>query len=87
MISDLAHQPAADLVLLDVVLPDGNGFEILAGMRRHARFSLMPVIMLTALTGAEDIRRGLELGADGYITKPYSKEILVDTIRQVLRQA
>lgn len=87
MISDLAHQPAADLVLLDVMLPDGNGFEILAGMRRHARFSLMPVIMLTALTGAEDIRCGLDLGADGYITKPYSKELLVDTIRQVLRQA
>lgn len=84
---DLATQPLPDVVLLDVMLPDGNGFEILAGMRRHAKFALLPVIMLTALAGAEDILRGLDLGADGYVTKPYSKDILVDTIRQVLRLA
>ena len=84
---DLVTQPAPDIVLLDVVLPDGNGFEILAGMRRHAKFALLPVIMLTALDSAEDIRRGLDLGADGYMTKPYSKDLLVDTIRQVLRLA
>jgi CheY-like chemotaxis protein len=84
---DLAAQPAADVVLLDAMLPDGDGFQILAGMRRHAKFALVPVIMLTALDSAEDIRRGLDLGADGYITKPYSKDVLVDTIRQVLRLA
>lgn len=84
---DLATQPPADVVVLDVMLPDGNGFEILAGMRRHAKFALVPVIMLTALDSAEDIRRGLDLGADGYMTKPYSKDLLIDTIRQVLRLA
>jgi CheY-like chemotaxis protein len=87
MVMDLTTQPLADLVLLDVMLPDGNGFGILACMRTDPRLSLLPVIMLTALTGAEDIRRGLDLGADGYITKPYSKDLLVDTIRQVLRHA
>ena len=87
MLMDLLSQPVADLVLLDVMLPDGNGFDLLARIRRHHRYSLLPVIMLTALTGAEDIRRGLELGADGYITKPYSKNLLVDTIRQVLGKA
>ncbi len=45
------------------------------------------MIVLTALNSAEDIRRGLDLGADGYMTKPYSKDLLVDTIRQVLRLA
>jgi CheY-like chemotaxis protein len=84
---DLESQPAPDVVLLDVMLPDGDGFQILASMRRHPNFALLPVIMLTALTSAGDIRRGLDLGADGYITKPYSKDILVDTIRQVLRLA
>jgi len=84
---ELETQPAPDVVLLDVMLPDGDGFQILAGMRRHARFALVPVIMLTALDSAEDIRRGLVLGADGYMTKPYSKNLLVDTIRQVLRLA
>lgn len=87
MVMDLANQPAPDLVLLDVLLPDGNGFELLSAMRLHPKFSLLPVIMLSALTDAEDIRRGLDLGADGYITKPYSKRVLVDTIDQVLRQA
>jgi CheY-like chemotaxis protein len=86
-LADLATQAPADVVLLDVMLPDGSGFEILAGMRRHARFAMVPVIMLTALDSAEDIRRGLDLGADGYMTKPYSKDVLVDTIRQVLRLA
>jgi len=84
---DLETQPAPDVVLLDAMLPDGDGFQILAGMRRHAKFALVPVIMLTALDSAEDIRRGLDLGADGYMTKPYSKDLLVDTIRQVLRLA
>lgn len=87
MVEDLSTQPLADLVLLDVMLPDGNGFGILSIMRTDPRLSLLPVIMLTALGGAEDIRRGLDLGADGYITKPYSKDLLVDTIRKVLRQA
>ncbi len=87
MVMDLESQPLADLVLLDVMLPDGNGFGILACMRTDPRLSLLPVVMLTALTSAEDIQRGLDLGADGYITKPYSKDILTSTIRQVLRQA
>ena len=84
-LAELATQAPADVVLLDVMLPDGSGFEILAGMRRHARFAMVPVILLTALDSAEDIRRGLDLGADGYMTKPYSKDVLVDTIRKVLR--
>ena len=84
-LADLATQVPADVVLLDVLLPDGSGFEILAGMRRHARFAMIPVIMLTVLDSAEDIRRGLDLGADGYMTKPYSRDLLVATIRQVLQ--
>lgn len=86
MVTDLETQPLPDLVLLDVMLPDGNGFGLLSCMRTDPRLSLLPVIMLTALTGAEDIQRGLDVGADGYITKPYSKDLLVETIRLVLRQ-
>jgi len=86
MVMGLTTGPLPDLVLLDVMLPDGNGFGVLSCMRTDPRLSLLPVIMLTALTSAEDVRRGLDLGADGYITKPYSKNILADTIRQVLLQ-
>ncbi|HVB82810.1 MAG TPA: response regulator [Candidatus Binataceae bacterium] len=74
-----------DLVLLDVMLPDLDGFEILASMRHHPTIALLPVILLTALVEQENIRRGLALGADGYITKPYSKKILTETIREVLK--
>lgn len=76
-----------EIVLLDIRLPDGDGFEILASMRRHPKLALLPVVMLTSVTGKENVRRGLELGADGYITKPYSKKIVVETIRDVLKHA
>jgi len=77
---------APDLLLLDVLLPDGNGFELLTKMRRHAVLGSLPIVMLTAENEAEDIGKGLLLGADGYITKPYTKNILADVIRRVLKQ-
>jgi CheY-like chemotaxis protein len=76
-----------EILLLDIMLPDGNGFEILAALRRHPKLALLPVVMLTVITGKENVRRGLELGADGYITKPYSKKIVVETIRAVLKHS
>ena len=83
--NEMRTRTPPDIVLLDVMLPDGNGFDILAKIRQHPKFSALPVVMLTANTEAEDISRGLALGADAYVTKPYSKTVLVDAIRQVLR--
>jgi len=79
-----SHAPP-DIVLLDVMLPDGNGFDILARIRSHPKLALLPVVMLTAENRAEDIKRGLAIGADAYVTKPYSKAIVIDTIRAVLK--
>jgi len=84
---DLNTRRTPDIMLLDIKLPDGDGFDILARMRRHPKLALLPVVMLTAVTGKENVRRGLEIGADGYITKPYSKKIVVETIRDVLKHA
>ena len=75
-----------DVLLLDVELPDGNGFDVLTRLRRDAEFRLLPIIMLTARNDAADIGRGLLLGADGYVTKPYTRNILADVIRRVLRR-
>ena len=75
---------APDLLLLDVELPDGNGFDVLARMRRHKVLSAMPIIMLTVRSDPEDIGKGLALGADGYVTKPYTKNILADVVRRIL---
>ena len=83
-IDNLRTNGVPDIVLLDVELPDGDGFDILAYMRRHQSLALLPVIMLTAKSEPDDIRKGLALGADGYIPKPYSKSLLSDAVRQVL---
>jgi len=74
-----------DLLLLDVMLPDGDGFEILAKLRWHPAYRALPIVLLTVKNDPDDIVRGLKLGADGYITKPYSKRILADVVRRVLR--
>jgi CheY-like chemotaxis protein len=75
-----------DLLLLDVMLPDGDGFDILGKLRGWPEFATLPVVMLTAKAELGDIHRGLALGADGYVTKPYSKEQLAEVIGRILKQ-
>jgi two-component system phosphate regulon response regulator PhoB len=81
----LREEARPDLVLLDVLLPDGNGFEILAQLRGRPDFATLPIVLLTVKAELADIRKGLELGADGYITKPYSKNQLAEVIGRVLK--
>ena len=83
----LRQQKRPDLLLLDVMLPGGNGFDILAQLRGRPEFSTLPIVLLTAKTELVDIRNGLALGADGYVTKPYSKNQLAEVIARVLKQA
>jgi two-component system KDP operon response regulator KdpE len=73
-----------DLVLLDVMMPEMDGFETLERLRE---ISTVPVIMLTVKGDEEDRIRGLELGADDYVTKPFSPRELASRIRAVLRRA
>jgi len=80
----LRQQPPPDLILLDVQLPDTNGFEILARMREHPVLKGMPVIMLTAETTREAVLKGLKGGADGYVTKPFEPDILITAVKAVL---
>lgn len=72
-----------DVILLDVMLPDIDGFEVLQLIRE---VSTVPVIMLTAKGEEDDRVRGLELGADDYVTKPFSPRELVSRVRAVLRR-
>ena len=85
LLEDLRTQALPDILLLDVMLPDGDGFDILAKLRKHPKFALLPVALLTAKDDPKEIARGLGLGADAYITKPYSKNILADTIGRILK--
>jgi two-component system KDP operon response regulator KdpE len=72
-----------DLILLDVMMPDLDGFDVLEMIRE---ISSVPVIMLTARGEEDDRVRGLELGADDYVTKPFSPRELVSRVKAVLRR-
>jgi two-component system OmpR family response regulator len=74
-----------DLVLLDVMIPDGDGFEVVRRMRSCG--PSVPVIFVTARDGVPDRVAGLALGADDYVTKPFSLDEVVERIRAVLRRA
>jgi two-component system KDP operon response regulator KdpE len=80
---DKLRQSLPDLVLLDVMLPDLDGFEVLRLIREN---NDVPVIMLTAKSEEDDRVRGLELGADDYVTKPFSPRELSSRVRAVLRR-
>jgi DNA-binding response OmpR family regulator len=81
----LLSEEDVDLVLLDVALSTPtNGFDLAAGLRRNARTQHLPIIMLTARGFASDILRGREVGAVGYITKPFSAEEVVRRVRAFL---
>ena len=74
-----------DLVLLDVALSTPtNGFDLAAELRRNARTQHLPIIMLTARGFASDVLRGREVGAVGYITKPFTAEEVIRRVRAIL---
>jgi len=76
-----------DLLLLDVRLPDADGFEILESLRANERFQGLPVVMMTGRSQAHHVARGLALGADGYVTKPFRMSQLVAAANTVLGRA
>lgn len=75
-----------DLVLLDLMLPGIDGLEICRRLKRDGRTANLPVVMLTARGEESDIVKGLELGADDYITKPFRTKVLTARVRAVLRR-
>jgi len=83
---DMATRRHPDLILLDLMLPGMDGLEVCKKLRQEAKTSLLPVIMLTAKSQEADKIVGLELGADDYLTKPFSPRELIARIKAVLRR-
>jgi two-component system phosphate regulon response regulator PhoB len=75
-----------DLVILDLMLPGVDGLEVCKTMKGNVEMQDIPVIMLTARSQEADVVTGLELGADDYVTKPFSPRVLVARVRAVLRR-
>jgi len=84
IVAEIRKPPIPDLILLDVMLPDADGFDILLRLRQHPALKNVPVIMLTGKATREAVIKGLAGGADGYITKPFEADALMRAVRTVV---
>jgi DNA-binding response OmpR family regulator len=76
-----------DLVISDIMMPKVNGLELLAALRSAPDTAAMPIILLSAKAQVADVQRGLELGADDYVTKPFDPLELIDRVYKVLAKS
>ncbi len=81
-----AQTKQPDIILLDLMLPGIDGFEVCRRLKNNKTSQVIPIVMLTAKGEDADIVTGLELGADDYITKPFSPRVLIARIRSILRR-
>jgi len=83
---DLAHREHPDLIILDLTLPGIDGLEVCKALKKESKTAKVPIIMLTAKAQETDKVLGLELGADDYVTKPFSPRELIARVKAVLRR-
>jgi DNA-binding response OmpR family regulator len=81
-----AQKQPFDLIILDLLLPDIDGFAVLAALRALSSTAMTPILLLSARDSPQQKERGLQLGADDYITKPFSPAELQARIRANLRR-
>ncbi len=82
-----AQEISIDLAILDVNMPGIDGFDLLARLRKMPRYARLPIAMLTSLGSEKDVVRGLDLGADDYVVKPFSPTELLARVRRLLGRA
>lgn len=75
-----------DLLILDLMLPDIDGFDILERLRDDSNYDAMPILILSALVNPDMISKGLKMGADAYVTKPYLPNTLTERVGALLEQ-
>lgn len=81
---DVLAEESVDLVLLDIMLPEIDGFEVCRRIKADTATRHIPVIMLTAKKSRDDMARGEKVGADWYITKPFKSAMVIETIQRFL---
>lgn len=82
----LSNNRPPDIILLDVMMPGMNGWAVFEKLREDEFWSRIPVIMLTALAQRSDVERAVQLGVDGYVTKPFEPADLIHTIEESLAE-
>ncbi|GMU51222.1 MAG: hypothetical protein AMXMBFR33_03680 [Candidatus Xenobia bacterium] len=83
----LVESERPDLVVLDVMMPEMDGFEVLENLRRKPETEKLPVIMLTARDQHQDVLKGYQMGVSSYMVKPFNLDELVEVINQVFAEA
>lgn len=83
---DAIAEEKPDLVLLDIMLPEMDGFEVCRRIKENPQTNDLPVVMLTAKKSREDMARGQQVGADWYITKPFKSVNVIETIQRFLNK-
>jgi DNA-binding response OmpR family regulator len=81
---ELALDRTPDLAVLDVMMPRLDGHEVTRRLREHEATKGMPIILLTARVGESDLQHGFEMGADNYVTKPFSPQMLRERVQAAL---
>ena len=76
-----------DVILLDLIMPGMNGLEVLERIKSNPEFKSIPVIMLTGRSEGGDITRAKECGVDDYIVKPFNRNLLLETIKKVMKKS
>lgn len=82
---ELLKNEIPDIILLDIMMPNIDGYTTLSEIKKEEKYNDIKVIFLSAKAGENDIRKGLELGADAYITKPYSIKKLTEKVEELTR--
>jgi DNA-binding response OmpR family regulator len=83
---ELLEAESFDLLILDLMLPDVDGYDILGRIRQNSKYDQLPVLILSARADPDAITKGLNLGADAYLTKPYLPNTLTSRVRTLLKK-
>jgi len=86
-VESLAERTRPDVILLDVMMPGRDGYQVLTGLKARASTRHIPVVLLTAKASDAEIWQGWQAGADYYLTKPFSADQLADYLKLIHRQA
>ena len=84
IIAELNKQPPPDAIALDVALPDVGGLELLGRLRDHPTFKTVPIVVMTATVDRDDVVAALAYGANGFLTKPFKPDAVVESVKAVL---
>lgn len=82
-----ARSVKPDLIILDLILPNLNGYQVCSLLKRDSTYKWIPIVMLTARSQEKDIEEGMKVGADAYMTKPFDHVALLDQIARLLADA